>query len=835
MRVVAYRLRTTLWRRVGGLLAIVILVGLTGGIALGSIAAARRTQSAYPKFLASTNPSVMTVSAFSGTGGGTASLQSIIGRLPQVRRVRELDVIGVTPLTKSGAPDSSEVPNVFAIGSSDGEILEQDRVTPTEGRVFDPARPDEAVVTSSAARQLHVHVGSLLPLGVFPDRANPLDVLQRTVKVVGVVALDNELVQDDIDATFGFLVLTPALLHQVAAVAPGAVSPTTYGLQLEHRARDVTPVERQLVKLIPPGQQYEFHAVAPVVAQTEDAIKPESVAIGAFGATAALVALVVAAQAISRQLRAGDEERGVLRALGAGPFMTAADGLLSVLIAVVVGALLAVVVALALSPVAPLGPVRPVYPTPGIAFDATVLGFGFAVLVVALGMTAMLIAYRRAPHRLARRRELGIAFGHPSRVASAAVNSGMSAPAVAGIRFAFEPGEGPTAVPMRSTLLGTVVAVALLVATITFASGLQTLVSHPALYGWNWTYQITPTQEVPPITRTLLAHDHTVAQWTPMRYVESEIDGVSVPILLGTVKAKIAPPVLSGHGLDSDRDIVMGATTLARLHKHVGDSVVVSYRAPADAPAYVPPTRLRIVGTATFPAVGFTSFVADHTSMGTGALVSFDVEPVAFRQAQLQPDPNMNGPDLVFVRMRDGVSASRGRADMQRIVRATDKVLTADPNTLGTNVIVQGVQRPAQIVNYKTIGAAPVLLAAGLAVGAIIALALTLTASVRRRRRDLALLKTLGFTRRQLAASIAWQASVAALVGVVVGVPFGILVGRWLWTEFAREISALPRPTVPALAVLGVAVGTLVLANIVAAFPGRQASRTRSAVLLQAE
>ncbi len=63
-----------------------------------------------------------------------------------------------------------------------------------------------------------------------------------------------------------------------------------------------------------------------------------------------------------------------------------------------------------------------------------------------------------------------------------------------------------------------------------------------------------------------------------------------------------------------------------------------------------------------------------------------------------------------------------------------------------THVSVLGVQRPAQIVNYRTIGATPVVLAAGLAAGAIAALGLTLTASVVRRRRDLALLKALGFT-----------------------------------------------------------------------------------------
>src|SRR5204863_532656 len=74
---------------------------------------------------------------------------------------------------------------------------------------------------------------------------------------------------------------------------------------------------------------------------------------------------------------------------------------------------------------------------------------------------------------------------------------------------------------------------------------------------------------------------------------------------------------------------------------------------------------------------------------------------------------------------------------------------------------------------------------------------LTLMASVRRRRRDLALLKTMGFTSRQLAATVAWQASVAAVIGSVVGIPLGIAGGRWLWALFAREIYVKPRPAVP--------------------------------------
>ena len=125
---------------------------------------------------------------------------------------------------------------------------------------------------------------------------------------------------------------------------------------------------------------------------------------------------------------------------------------------------------------------------------------------------------------------------------------------------------------------------------------------------------------------------------------------------------------------------------------------------------------------------------------------------------------------------------------MQRIASAANKVFATDPQAGGNNVIVLGVQRPAQIVNYRTIGLTPVALAVGLGVGALVALALTLAASVRRRRRDLALLKALGFTNRQLAAAVATQATVAATVGIVVGIPLGIVIGRQVWTLFAKNI-----------------------------------------------
>ena len=399
---------------------------------------------------------------------------------------------------------------------------------------------------------------------------------------------------------------------------------------------------------------------------------------------------------------------------------------------------------------------------------------------------------------------------------------------------------GRTAVPVRSALLGAVLAVALVVATLTFGSGLQSLVSHPALYGWDWSYMLNPSNTVPPKALSLLEHDPYVAAWTGYDYNDFQIDGQNLPFLFEGVHPPntepISPPILSGHPIEQKDQVVLGAATIAQLHKHIGDSVVVTYGNPRNARFYVPPTRLVIVGTATLPAVGFSSVIADHTSMGTGVLASNGFLPGGILQGG-NSNPTLNGPELVFVRLREGVAPSTGLASLQRIAAAADRDFAAVPNGggQGDTVSVIGVQRPAEIVNFRTMGATPALLASAFAAGAIVALGLTLAASVRRRRHDLALLKTLGFTHRQLVATLAWQASVAAVIGIVVGVPLGIVLGRWLWNLFARQIYAVPQPSVPLLSVALVALGALVLANVVAALPGRSAARTPTALLLRAE
>ena len=846
-RVAWYRFRRTLRRRWLGYLSIVLLVGLLGGLAMGAVAGARRNQAAFPAFLKTAHAS--DVQFWPYVGGGSSPIANIyspsltrrIAALPGVRWVAADPQLLIAPIGPSGKPylPSALQNNVVnTIGSLNGEYFTRDDVIADEGRVPDAGKVDEFAVTAAAAQLLHWHLGQNLSFGAFTFRQlasagfglPKRPYLRFDARLVGIVTFPDAVVHDEVDQYPTFALFTPALTNEL--LGAGAAGFPTYALGLDRGSGGVAAVERQLVHILPPGSTYGLHVTSVAENQVERATAPESIALGAFGLIAALAALLIAAQAIGRDLRASGSDSDVLRALGADPGMTTAESLFGVIGAIVLGAILAVGVCLALSSVAPIGLVREVDPAPGFVADWTVLGGGLAVFVG--GLTVSSAAISRVAVRVRTGGGTTSSIQRPSRVVGGAIRLGLPVSAVAGIRFALERSRGRDAVPVGSALLGAVVAVAVVVTTLTFGSGLSTLVSHPSLYGWNWSYAIEEEGggSIPPVTGRLLGLDPDVARWTGYSFASVNINGATVPALLTTTNAAVSPPILSGHGIEANDQIVLGGATLAQLHKRVGDTVTVSYGAPEDAPAYLQ-SRVQIVGTATMPAIGNPGKL--HPSMGTGVLVSSGIEPPAFRKAIRQPDPNENGPDIIVVDLRNQVPNTVGLASLQRITTATDKVIAADVNAGGGTFSVLGVQQPAEIVDYRTMGATPAVLAAALAFGAIVALGLTLVASVRRRRRDLALLKTLGFSRRQLSAVVAGQASVTAIIGAVLGVPVGIALGRALWTVFAREINAVPQATVPVGEVALAAFGALVLANLVALVPGRIAARTPVAVPLRNE
>ena len=831
----SYRFRATFRRRWAGYLTLAVLIGLVGGVAMAAVAGARRTQSSFPTYLASTNPSDLGMFTEFGpvtNTGYSEKVDEAVARVPYVERA--VPVVGFDGTLQvlghhhgRGVPGEAP-PAVEGSTGTDAAYFSTDRVTVLQGRMADPTRTDEIIMSAGAAAQYGLHLGSTLPVAFFTDAqagqpnfsGYPHDKPHLIVpfKLVGIVEWDTQVVQDD-DAALGnqIAVITPALTRQLETCC-AYYSYVSFHLDggLAHEAAVVSAVNKVIPDLGPVGGSTTN---APYVAKAERAIRPEAIALGVFGLIAALAALVINGQVISRLIRRNAEEGPTVRALGAGPAMAMADGLAGVVGAIAAGSFLAVGVAVGLSPLAPIGPVRPVYPDIGVDFDWTVLGLGFLLFVVALTATALLVAYRVAPHRLAQRPD--IPGRDPGWIRAAA--AGLPPSAVLGIRSALGGRAGRDAAPVRSALLGAVVAITVIVTSLTFASSLNALVSQPALYGWNWDYALlagfSAAENLPAAeTTALLDHDPDVARWAGVYFETANLDGHSVPVLAMRPGAGVSPSLLAGHTLDGPSQAMLGPATLASLHAHVGGTVLARMGGHTKV--------LRIVGTATLPTIGGSGDPA--LEMGTGAVMATSLFSATDLNQQGSPVP---GPMAVFVGVRPGVSDTAALRSLDHIAAVLDR--PSDPNAPVGGVV--SALRPAEIANYRTVGATPALLAAVLAAGAIGALGLTLVASVRQRRRQFALLKTLGFTQRQIAASVAWQSSVAAVVGVVLGVPIGIALGRWLWTLFADGISAVPHPTVPFLSVALVAVGAVVFANLVALLPGRVAARTRTSLLLRAE
>jgi len=819
------------WRRQRtSYVVLALLIGLVGGIALGSLAAARRTASSFSTFLAWTNPSdLMIEPAGGGPGVGQPThvqqLIDAVRRYPEVTHVESYVALSAS-LVKGGKVEARSLDNnVVLVGSVDGLLFNQDRFAVTSGRMADPARADEVVVTQSAAAAMGLHVGTVIPVAISPPNG-PGPVRRIGLEVVGVGLLNREVVQDQIAKFPTYIVATPALTRSVA----GDSSIVYLGVQIRHGAADVGAVERRWNST----ERYftDFQVSSQIEAAAAQSIRPEALALGVFGAVAGLAALLLGLQLVARQLSRREHDLAVMRAVGADPATTTLDGLAGILGSILVGAVLAVGVALALSILFPIGPVRAVYPDRGVNADWTVLGVGVLVLVLVIGAGAVALAFIGAPHRAQRRSR---SFARRSSTVQLVARSGLPPSAVAGASFALDARYGRTAAAYRWALVAAVIAMVVVTTTLTFGASLQTLVSHPALYGWNWDYAVQSSDGYGPVPNKAVAtlrHDPDVTSFSGVWFATMQLDGVEVPTLLSNPGAPVAPPIAAGHGLEASRQVVLGAATLAQLDKRIGDTVDLQY-----VPGYPRhPIRLTIVGVATMPAIGIAEGL--HTSMGIGASVPADAGEVT---EQLGPQgfaPSCNGPDMVFLRVRSGLNAAQGQAAAQRLSLAANRILAVQPQSsvCGGNVASTiGVQHPAQIVDYRSMGTTPLLLAGGLALAAVVALALALASSVRRCRRDLAQLKVLGFVQRQLSAAVAWHASIAVGIGIGIGIPLGIVLGRWLWILFAEQIGAVPAPTVPVLSVLVAAVIALVLGIAAAVLPGRRAARTATALVLREE
>jgi ABC-type lipoprotein release transport system permease subunit len=375
---------------------------------------------------------------------------------------------------------------------------------------------------------------------------------------------------------------------------------------------------------------------------------------------------------------------------------------------------------------------------------------------------------------------------------------GLPPVALTGLRHALEPGAGSSIVPVRSVIIGAVIGVAGVAAVLTFAAGVSHLFDTPRLWGASHDAEM----EVGSNRAVIDTAVRDLATDADIRAVAAGYskDGVTVATRHGEIalevsaleprKGDIDVVVQTGETPAAAGEVAIGRARLTELGLDVGDTLEVTGSGK--------PIDLRVVGVA--------------VNAGTD-----EVDDALF----VTPDTlsRLPGEPVEGVHLLVGVAKGADRAAVEQ--RHPGLSFAAEP--------------PSIIDNLDELGSLPWLLAGFLAALATAAAAHGLVTAVRRRRRDLGVLRALGFTRGQVASVVGWQAVVIAGIGVVVGVPSGIALGRWVFSLVARSIGVLVEPVAPLLALALILPAALMLALLAAAGPGRAASRLSPATVLRAE
>jgi hypothetical protein len=247
-------------------------------------------------------------------------------------------------------------------------------------------------------------------------------------------------------------------------------------------------------------------------------------------------------------------------------------------------------------------------------------------------------------------------------------------------------------------------------------------------------------------------------------------------IIVEVPKGPMAFSLVDGRYPNGLGEIALGATTLSQTGAHIGSKVPVTiFNAALNAQT----SRLEVVGTIAFPPQFGTG------GFGIGAVVTVSTAErlacppgagaVACLSTLKAKITTNAGWDLAI-----GTAPDRaGRATVAKLESQLSSVLT--PASVPTDLANFG-----QAVNF------PALLGATLAIFGAAALAHLLFVSVARRRREVAILKVLGFVRAQVGAAVCWQSTTIAIVGIVLGVPVGIAAGRVICGRLPRTWAWCP-------------------------------------------
>ncbi len=772
--------RADLARRWRWLVALGVIAGLTGGLALAALAGARRTTSAFPRLIEVTRSADAVV--FPSQVGVYDADWSRLEAQPYLTDLARWNL-------SFGAVDGE--PGLLFIPSDERWLDEVDHPVIIEGRLFDPSADDEVVVDENAG----LAVGDTFTFTPFgPDQndlaGDPPNGPDLPMTVVGVIRFTSQfLFQGD-----GFVIPSPGVL----ANHRDRMTPLENAhVRLRDPAVDMATLQRDVNDLLAPGTPVlDFGEVGRRVATTTTV---EQSALLVLAGLVTLAGAVFVGQALGRSVAVIDDSRKALRAVGFTRPALAGAAVLPHLVVAVAATATALLSAVALSPHFPIGFARQVDPDPGLHADWVVLGAGAAAMPLLVVAGAALVAWARA----------GVGSGGERRGAGTGVTAlRRLLPLPLGIGAAGAFGAGRGGVPARPALMGATAGVLGLAATFTVAHGLDDALANPERVGVTWQAtaapapdQLTPTGIDNRFVARVLDQPG-VDEASVLRRAVLDVNGAGVPTFsVIPVSGEIDLVAVSGRAPAAPDEAAIGPATADQLGVAVGDTVSVG---PGGQP-------LRIVGEAFFPPdvhAGFTE--------------GLWINPAAMAQVAGASRSEWSTEWSVALRWAGGTDVDAAVADLGA--------------TLGNDAAeVSPAELPPELTNLSNVRSLPVVLAGFLVLLAVSTLAHGLATLVRRRRQQFAVLAALGFTRAMTRAVVGSHSTAVGLVGLLIGIPLGLSIGRLGWVRIAEEVPLqYVSPVTVALVAVLVPAG-LVLANVVAALPGWWASRLRPAEVLRSE
>lgn len=822
-------------------IALVVALGACG--ALVALGAAERTASAYARYLERSaagdvvvNPSL-----------ATSEIDAVVRDLPGVRAVTSDSLFLAAIDDRAGAPRTgAELAGqgyvAQVLGSADGRYSTMDRPVVTAGRL--PSAGDEVLVNRALADARKLEVGDLLTLSFWDPadelRAEPDDVVSpvgvEQVRVAGVATLADEVFPDRLYPA-GRIIVSPELAARYDCLPDVPMADATeeevleamfplgcasiyryYSLDLDAGSRAVPAavgafLDRsvELNAELPPGllaQEASYFLIATTTSEERQRVErstyPTVVALVVLGAAAAATTVVVTALAVARELRRAEDDLRQWRSMGLTTRSRAAVVTIPLLASATAGLAVALVAAWVLSPVGPAGVVRAVDPGrgrglgPGVALAAAALA-----LLGAIGLPALALrAIRRARRVSVPRREIAAVRRLVRLSARPEVGEGA--------RAAYS-GAGAGLVVATCSL-----AAGALVAAVVFGASLSALVSTPATYGWPWDVGVMTgfgygDLDLEAVNRTM-GGQPDVESWSVLGFSSDiTLDDEPVLAVVGLdTRDDVDFTVVSGRLPRAPDELAVGGRTAAERGLAVGDEVEVAGEG-------LPTRRSTVTGIAVLPPLG--PFQADRTGPGTGIVLPASVAP---------PELVADNVTFVGVDLAPGVEADAFFRERGDSVASWD-VAGSPPVEYATPV------RPDEIVDAEAMRNVPLVVGGLLAASALVGLGVAVALSVRARRRELAILRSLGFTGRQLRTTVRAQAMATMAAALVVGAPLGVAAGRFSWRSFASVLGVVTDPVMPLRWLAATVAGALVVALAAAALPARRAARTEPVHGLRAE